>query len=179
MRGGFHRREPLCLGALARMDKVYARCAEAVADIPSGASLAVGGFGLNGNPAQPDPGAARTGRDRPGDGLEQLRRRRLGPGRAARQQAHPPDDRLVRRRKQGVRAPVSRAANSKSNWCRRARSPSGCAPAAAASRRSYTPAGVGTLVADGGLPWTLQRRRQRRDRLAARRRRARSTVATT
>jgi 3-oxoacid CoA-transferase subunit A len=32
------------------MEKVYASCAEAVADIPSGASLAVGGFGLNGIP---------------------------------------------------------------------------------------------------------------------------------
>lgn len=32
------------------MDKVVASCAQAVADIPSGASLAVGGFGLNGIP---------------------------------------------------------------------------------------------------------------------------------
>src|ERR1700683_3274565 len=32
------------------MEKVYASCAEAVADIPSGASIAVGGFGLNGIP---------------------------------------------------------------------------------------------------------------------------------
>ncbi|MBV8116645.1 MAG: succinyl-CoA--3-ketoacid-CoA transferase, partial [Candidatus Eremiobacteraeota bacterium] len=32
------------------MEKVYASCADAVADIPSGATLAVGGFGLNGIP---------------------------------------------------------------------------------------------------------------------------------
>src|ERR1700676_4155207 len=32
------------------MDKVVATAAEAVADIPSGASLAVGGFGINGIP---------------------------------------------------------------------------------------------------------------------------------
>jgi len=32
------------------MDKVVATCAQAVADIPSGATLAVGGFGLNGIP---------------------------------------------------------------------------------------------------------------------------------
>jgi 3-oxoacid CoA-transferase subunit A len=32
------------------MDKVYESCADAVADIPNGASLAVGGFGLNGIP---------------------------------------------------------------------------------------------------------------------------------
>ena len=32
------------------MDKVWASAAEAVADIPDGASLAVGGFGLSGIP---------------------------------------------------------------------------------------------------------------------------------
>src|SRR5246127_5606808 len=32
------------------MNKVFATCADAVADIPNGASLAVGGFGLNGIP---------------------------------------------------------------------------------------------------------------------------------
>jgi 3-oxoacid CoA-transferase subunit A len=32
------------------MEKVYVSCAEAVADIPNGASIAVGGFGLNGIP---------------------------------------------------------------------------------------------------------------------------------
>ena len=32
------------------MDKTYASADEAVADIPSGASLAVGGFGLSGVP---------------------------------------------------------------------------------------------------------------------------------
>jgi 3-oxoacid CoA-transferase subunit A len=32
------------------MDKVVASAAEAVADIPDGASLAVGGFGLSGIP---------------------------------------------------------------------------------------------------------------------------------
>ncbi|MFB0833287.1 CoA transferase subunit A [Arthrobacter halodurans] len=34
------------------IDKSYASAAEAVADIPDGASLAVGGFGLSGNPMQ-------------------------------------------------------------------------------------------------------------------------------
>ncbi|MBV8246312.1 MAG: succinyl-CoA--3-ketoacid-CoA transferase, partial [Candidatus Eremiobacteraeota bacterium] len=32
------------------MDKVVATCEEAVKDIPNGASLAVGGFGLSGIP---------------------------------------------------------------------------------------------------------------------------------
>src|SRR5690606_760385 len=34
------------------LDKTVATAAEAVADIPDGASLAVGGFGLSGNPIQ-------------------------------------------------------------------------------------------------------------------------------
>ena len=44
------------------MDKTYASAAEAVADIPEGASLAVGGFGLSGVPIVTDPGAARARR---------------------------------------------------------------------------------------------------------------------
>lgn len=32
------------------IDKTYSSAAAAVADIPDGASLAVGGFGLSGNP---------------------------------------------------------------------------------------------------------------------------------
>ena len=32
------------------IDKQYASAAEAVADIPDGASIAAGGFGLSGNP---------------------------------------------------------------------------------------------------------------------------------
>ncbi len=34
------------------MDKTYANAAAAVADMPDGASLAMGGFGLSGNPMQ-------------------------------------------------------------------------------------------------------------------------------
>ena len=34
------------------LDKTVATPAEAVADVPDGASLAVGGFGLSGNPVQ-------------------------------------------------------------------------------------------------------------------------------
>ncbi|KAA9395600.1 CoA transferase subunit A [Kocuria coralli] len=48
------------------LDKTVASAAEAVADIPDGASLAVGGFGLSGNPIQLieallDQGAGRLG----------------------------------------------------------------------------------------------------------------------
>ena len=43
----------------------------------------------------------------------------------------------------------------------------------------FTPAGVGTLVADGGLPWKYNADGSRRDCRRRRKRRARSTVATT
>ena len=36
------------------MDKVVASAAEAVADIPEGASIASGGFGISGIPSVPD-----------------------------------------------------------------------------------------------------------------------------
>ena len=61
------------------MDKVVASAAEAVADIPDGASLAVGGFGLCGVPIGAD--RRRCSRQGAADlevGLEQLRRRRAG-----------------------------------------------------------------------------------------------------
>ena len=96
--------------------------------------------------------------DRPSGGVQQLRRRRLGPGRPAAGQAHRPDDLVVRRREQGVRAPVPH---------RRARGradPAGHAGRAAARRRA-------------GHPRVLHARRRRhpgrrrRDALALRRRR--------
>lgn len=40
-----------------------------------------------------------------------------------------------------------------SNSPRRAPSPNGCAPHGCGIPAFFTPAGVGTLVADGGLPW--------------------------
>ena len=69
------------------MDKTYASAAEAVADIPDGASLAVGGFGLSGVPIVLIRALLAQRHPRPRGGLEQLRRRRLGPRRAARRRA--------------------------------------------------------------------------------------------
>ena len=66
------------------MDKTVASADEAVADIPDGATLMAGGFGLCGNPEnliQAHP--PRAARKRPDDHLEQLRHRRQGPGRPA------------------------------------------------------------------------------------------------
>ena len=57
------------------MDKVVASAAEAVADIPDGASLAVGGFGLCGIPSVLIAALHRRRRRGPRGRVQQLRRR--------------------------------------------------------------------------------------------------------
>ena len=134
------------------MDKVYPSCAEAVADIPNGASLAVGGFGLNGLPhnlieALLEQGATGRGTvsnncgvDGWGLGvlLDHKRIRRttgsyVGENKEfERQYLH--GELEVELCPQGTLAERLRAG--------------GCGIPA-----FYTLAGVGTLVADGGLPW--------------------------
>ena len=134
------------------MNKVVASAAEAVADIPSGASLAVGGFGLNGIPhnligALLEQGANELvtvsnncGVDGWGLGvlLDKHRIRRttgsyVGENKEFERQylAGELELELV---PQGTLAERLRAG--------------GCGIPA-----FYTPAGVGTQVADGGLPW--------------------------
>jgi 3-oxoacid CoA-transferase subunit A len=134
------------------MEKVYASSAEAVADIPSGASLAVGGFGLSGIPhnlieALLEQGASNLvtvsnncGVDGWGLGvlLDHKRIRRttgsyVGENREFERQflSGELEVELV---PQGTLAERLRAG--------------GCGIPA-----FYTPAGDGTLVADGGLPW--------------------------
>ncbi len=134
------------------MNKVFATCAEAVADIPDGASLAVGGFGLNGLPhnliaALLEQGATdlttvsnNCGVDGWGLGvlLDHRRIRRttssyVGENKEfERQYLH--GELELELVPQGTLAERLRAG--------------GCGIPA-----FYTPAGVGTLVADGGLPW--------------------------
>ncbi|HEY9084740.1 MAG TPA: CoA transferase subunit A [Candidatus Tyrphobacter sp.] len=134
------------------MDKTVATCAQAVADIPSGASLAVGGFGLNGIPhnlieALLEQGATdlvtvsnNCGVDGWGLGvlLDAKRIRRttgsyVGENKEfERQYLH--GELEVELVPQGTLAERLRAG--------------GCGIPA-----FYTPAGVGTMVADGGLPW--------------------------
>ncbi|MBV9028313.1 MAG: CoA transferase subunit A [Candidatus Eremiobacteraeota bacterium] len=134
------------------MEKVYASCAEAIADISSGASIAVGGFGLNGIPhnlieALLEQGATdlvtvsnNCGVDGWGLGvlLDNRRIRRttgsyVGENREfERQYLH--GELEVELVPQGTLAERLRAG--------------GCGIPA-----FYTPAGDGTLVADGGLPW--------------------------
>ena len=134
------------------MNKVFATCAEAVADIRSGASLAVGGFGLNGIPhnliaAVLDGGATdlvtvsnNCGVDGWGLGvlLDNKRIRRttgsyVGENKEfERQYLH--GELEVELVPQGTLAERLRAG--------------GCGIPA-----FYTPAGGGTMIADGGLPW--------------------------
>ena len=136
----------------ARMDKVLASCAEAVEDIRSGASIAVGGFGLNGIPhnlisALLDQGATdlvtvsnNCGVDGWGLGvlLDAHRIRRttgsyVGENKEfERQYLH--GELEVELVPQGTLAERLRAG--------------GCGIPA-----FYTLAGVGTQVAEGGLPW--------------------------
>ena len=134
------------------MNKVFKTCAEAVADIPSGASLAVGGFGLNGIPhnliqALLEQGADNLvtvsnncGVDGWGLGvlLDNKRIRRttgsyVGENKEFERQ-YLSGELEVELVPQGTLAERLRAG--------------GCGIPA-----FFTPAGVGTLVAEGGLPW--------------------------
>ena len=135
------------------MDKVVATAAEAVADVQDGASLAVGGFGLSGVPERADPGAVRRGASA---GLAWSPTTAAPWTRASR--CCWPRGRIARVTgsyiggEQGVRPPVpGRGTGGRADSA-------GHAGRAAARRRCgipafYTPAGVGTQVAEGGLPW--------------------------
>ncbi|SNX56704.1 3-oxoacid CoA-transferase subunit A [Streptomyces sp. TLI_55] len=134
------------------MDKVSASAAEAVADIPDGASLAVGGFGLSGVPevliqalhAQGARGlevvSNNCGVD--GRGLGVL----LAAGRIARVTGS-----YVGENKEFARQYLSGELEvelvPQGTLAERLRAGGAGIPA------FYTPAGVGTQVASGGLPW--------------------------
>jgi 3-oxoacid CoA-transferase subunit A len=134
------------------MDKVRASAAEAVADIPDGASLAVGGFGLSGVPdvliqALHAQGARdlevvsnNCGVD--GRGLGIL----LAAGRIARVTGS-----YVGENKEFARQYLSGELEvelvPQGTLAERLRAGGAGIPA------FYTPAGVGTQVANGGLPW--------------------------
>ncbi|MBZ3906164.1 CoA transferase subunit A [Streptomyces brasiliscabiei] len=134
------------------MDKVCASAAEAVADIPDGASLAVGGFGLSGIPAvlirallaQGARGlkvvSNNCGVD--GQGLGVL----LAAGRIVRVTGS-----YVGENKEFARQYLSGELEvelvPQGTLAERLRAGGAGIPA------FYTPAGVGTQVAEGGLPW--------------------------
>ncbi|HZW52620.1 MAG TPA: CoA transferase subunit A [Candidatus Elarobacter sp.] len=134
------------------MDKVVASCAEAVREIPSGASLAVGGFGLNGIPhnlisALLDQGATdlvtvsnNCGVDGWGLGvLLDARRIRRTTG------SYVGENKEFER--QYLSGELEVELVPQGTLAERLRAGGSGIPA------FYTPAGVGTLVADGGLPW--------------------------
>ncbi|MGW1620204.1 CoA transferase subunit A [Streptomyces sp. NPDC002172] len=134
------------------MDKVCASAEQAVADIPDGATLAVGGFGLSGIPAVLvqalyEQGASglevvsnNCGVD--GRGLGVL----LGAGRIARVTGS-----YVGENKEFARQYLAGELEvelvPQGTLAERLRAGGAGIPA------FYTPAGVGTQVADGGLPW--------------------------
>ncbi|WAU81172.1 CoA transferase subunit A [Streptomyces sp. Qhu-G9] len=134
------------------MDKVVASAAEAVADVPDGASLAVGGFGLSGIPgaliqALHDAGVTEldvvSNNCGAGEsGLAVL----LASGRIARVTGS-----YIGGNKEFARqylgGEIELELIPQGTLAERLRA-GGCGIPA-----FYTPAGVGTQVADGGLPW--------------------------
>ena len=134
------------------MDKVTTSAVEAVADIPDGASLAVGGFGLSGVPATliealHAQGASRLrvvsnncGVDGAGLGLL-LTDRRI----ARVTGSYVGENKEFARQYLGGELEVE--LTPQGTLAERLRA-GGCGIPA-----FYTPAGVGTQVADGGLPW--------------------------
>ena len=134
------------------MDKTVATCAQAIADIPSGASLAVGGFGLNGIPhnliaALFEQGATdlvtvsnNCGVD--GWGLGVL----LDAKRIARTTGSYVGENKEFER-QYLHGELEVELVPQGTLAERLRA-GGCGIPA-----FFTPAGVGTMVADGGLPW--------------------------
>ena len=115
---------------------------------------AVGGFGLCGIPSVLIDALHDAGRHRPAGGLQQLRRRRLGP------RASCCGDRRIARTTSSPTSARTRSSSGSSSsgelevelvpqgtLAERLRAGGAGIPA------FYTPAGVGTQVADGGLPW--------------------------
>jgi 3-oxoacid CoA-transferase subunit A len=134
------------------MDKVVSSCAEAVRDIPSGASLAVGGFGLNGIPqhlieALFAQGATNfetvsnnCGVDEWGLGVL------LGAKRIRRTiSSYVGENKEFER--QYLSGDIEVELVPQGTLAERLRAGGSGIPA------FYTPAGVGTLVGEGGLPW--------------------------
>ncbi|HEV8020187.1 MAG TPA: CoA transferase subunit A [Candidatus Lustribacter sp.] len=134
------------------MDKVVASCAEAVRDIPNGASLAVGGFGLNGIPqmliealmaagtTDLETVSSNCGVDEWGLGvLLHAKRIRRTTG------SYVGENKEFER--QYLSGEIEVELVPQGTLAERLRAGGSGIPA------FYTPAGVGTVVADGGLPW--------------------------
>ncbi|WP_415953413.1 CoA transferase subunit A [Streptomyces sp. KLOTTS4A1] len=134
------------------MDKVVATAAQAVADIPDGASLAVGGFGLSGVPKVLIQALAEQGTSglrvvsnncgANGEGLATLlAQRRIARVTGSYIGANKEFER------QYLAGELELELIPQGTLAERLRAGGAGIPA------FYTPAGIGTLVADGGLPW--------------------------
>jgi 3-oxoacid CoA-transferase subunit A len=134
------------------MDKVVASAAEAVKDIPNGASIAVGGFGLNGVPynliealiaqGATDLSVVSNNCGVDGWGLGVL----LGAKRIRRTiSSYVGENKEFER--QYLNGELEVELTPQGTLAERLRAGGAGIPA------FYTPAGVGTQVADGGLPW--------------------------
>lgn len=134
------------------MDKVVATALEAVADVPDGATLAVGGFGLSGVPnvliqALYERGVSGLGVVSNNCGaMESGLAVLLAAGRIARVTgSYIGANKEFARQYLGGELEVEMIPQG--TLAERLRAGGAGIPA------FYTPAGVGTLVADGGLPW--------------------------
>lgn len=134
------------------MDKVIGSAAEAVADIPGGASLAVGGFGLSGVPEV----LIRALYDQGADGLKVVSNncgvdgRGLGVLLAAGRIARVTGSYVGENKefaRQYLNGELEVELVPQGTLAERLRAGGAGIPA------FYTPAGVGTQVARGGLPW--------------------------
>jgi 3-oxoacid CoA-transferase subunit A len=134
------------------MDKVVATAAEAVADVPSGASLAVGGFGINGIPhslieALHAQGASDLRVVSNNLGIDGWG---LGVLCGAKRISHTINSYVGENKefeRQYLSGEILLELVPQGTLAERLRA-GGCGIAA-----FYTPTGVGTQVADGGLPW--------------------------
>ncbi|MGA2393549.1 MAG: CoA transferase subunit A [Candidatus Lustribacter sp.] len=134
------------------MDKVVASCAEAVKDIPNGASLAVGGFGLNGIPhnlirALLDAGTTDLETVSNNCGVDDWGLGELLFAKRIRRTTGSYVGENKEFERQYLSGEIEVELVPQGTLAERLRA-GGCGIPA-----FYTPAGVGTLVADGGLPW--------------------------
>ena len=134
------------------MDKTVASCAEAVADIPGGATLAVGGFGICGIPAELiravlDLGVSDLETVSNNCGLDSVG---LGVLLAARRIRRTVGSYVGENKefaRQYLSGELEVELSPQGTLAERLRAGGAGIPA------FYTPAGVGAMVADGGLPW--------------------------
>jgi 3-oxoacid CoA-transferase subunit A len=134
------------------MGKIFASAAEAVADIQSGSSIAIGGFGLSGIPWVLIAALHEQGTDKlkvvsnncgvDGAGLGTL----LAAGRIARVQASYVGENKEFAR-QYLEGELEVELMPQGTLAEKLRAGGAGIPA------FYTPAGIGTLVSEGGLPW--------------------------